>query len=381
MDTKLHYVSSFRQWVTYCISINENPLKMPIDSELAAYWIADRTNQMGNIKSFCTWQSMLCWLCEIKGYEPSFKSYPFYSNFIKSLKKEYFVPSDSRLPFEINHIINFTKYYNVVGKNATSVDFDILLKIILIQIYFFTMSRPSELLKSQRSKNKPGIKISDIIHKKVNNPHHCYFKLLIKSYKNQKFKKQYKTIIIGDSHCNQMILDKQTNCICKFLNLYQLLKLYLVRRHKLSNIECNTKIKFKLSLNPKNNLFIWKSGKDVSTNDLSNLVKEMTNILNIPESPRYAPYSLRIGGTTLASIKAIPYPKILRYVGWSANNLPNVSMRYIRYKENDFRIMIYQMIHGITPQIANIQQQQRSGVIYDPWTFKWDQHIKPLYKK
>ncbi len=373
--TKTHYVSAFRQWAAYCLSMDEYPLDTPINPELAAYWIADRTQQSGNIKSFCNWQSMLTWLHDLKRCDPIYKYDPFYKTFVKALKKQYHNPSDTRLPFELDDIIKYTIYLKVKKSNILTVDLNTLLTIIIIQLYFFTMSRPSELLKSQSSKNKLGLKFNDISHESSLNGK--FFKFIIKSYKNQQFRKQYKTVIIGDAYCNNVLLNRHHKCFCKILNIYELLKVYFFRRKKLAlSINNNSILKQKLLLSPNNNVFVWKNGTVVTTSHLSKIVKTMVITLKIPNPKRYAPYSLRIGGTTLASINAIPYSKILRYVGWSDNHLPSVSFRYMRYKLDDFRIMINEMIHGVSSNAINIQKQQRSGVVYDPWAYAWNQKLR-----
>ena len=109
IGTKAHYVSSLRQWVTYCVSIDEDPFQIPINPELAAFWIADRTQQMGSIKSINTWQAMLSWICSMYNVTPTYKEDPLYRNFINSLYKQFHIPADTRLPYEIFHIYTFVK--------------------------------------------------------------------------------------------------------------------------------------------------------------------------------------------------------------------------------------------------------------------------------
>ena len=65
VGTKKHYVSYFRQWCFYCMDFHINPLWMPFDSETIQFWICDRIQAIGTIKSLNQWLSMLQWLAEI----------------------------------------------------------------------------------------------------------------------------------------------------------------------------------------------------------------------------------------------------------------------------------------------------------------------------
>ena len=81
--TKQHYVSSLRQWVIYCLDIQQNPIHMPIDAELIEYWICDRTQEIGTIKSLNTWISMLLWLSECFMSKSPWHIDPLFIKFIK----------------------------------------------------------------------------------------------------------------------------------------------------------------------------------------------------------------------------------------------------------------------------------------------------------
>ena len=87
-DTKIRYISQFRSWCLYCISIRRDPLKLPIDPSTAMYWISFRARTLNSIASIKQWLSMLCWLSEIGNSKKN----------------------DSRLPFTIKHILDYTKF-------------------------------------------------------------------------------------------------------------------------------------------------------------------------------------------------------------------------------------------------------------------------------
>lgn len=96
VDTKINYVSTFRHWVNYTFSVGANPFEMPLDPELAAFFIADRAIAMNNIKSIDRWQATLRWICDLSGYSNDWINNPFYKNFKYSLRKQYLEASDPR---------------------------------------------------------------------------------------------------------------------------------------------------------------------------------------------------------------------------------------------------------------------------------------------
>ena len=89
----------------------------------------------------------------------------------------------------------------------------------------------------------------------------------------------------------------------------------------------------------------------------------MKEFLNPAQKHRYTSYSLRIGGTTLASSSGIDHAKIMKYVGWSQKKLPSMAIRYMRFKHEEMALFNYQMIHGYNPK-----NKIRSNThFYDPW--------------
>ncbi len=370
MTTKANYVSSLRNWAKYCIEYNEDPFQMPIDPLVVIYWFSERALQAGSVASICTWQSSLSWLCKIKGFTPSFKENYDFSTFKKELKKEYAEESDTRLPFDLNHIFQYTKHYKCYGKHLKTIPLHDYLKVLLAQLYFCSMARPCELTKIIGNESKPGLKLGDIYHNTdASDPNEWYFALFILSFKNQKSKKYVKKIIIGNSKCgNRYIPGTFKICPCNLINPYQLLFTYLKRCQQ---IALNSET---FSFTNKDPVFRFKNGISATTKFVGKIAKEIAKLTKEPEPKRLTGYSFRIGGATLSCMQQIPQPKLLKYVGWKPSHLPHVSMRYMRYKEIDFKTFIFELIHGSNEVIHRnlISSFKITAEIYDPWTTDLD---------
>ena len=114
-----------------------------------------------------------------------------------------------------------------------------------------------------------------------------------------------------------------------------------------------------------NPLFVKENGNPVNTSDITQIAKNIANINQIVNPKNYTAYSLRIGGTTRASIVGIEHPKILKYVGWTNSRLADCAQRYMRYAPYQLAIIPFQMIHK--------KRQKENNKIYDPWSERLDQ--------
>ncbi len=100
--------------------------------------------------------------------------------------------------------------------------------------------------------------------------------------------------------------------MCFYLNPYRLLCEYLKRRYR------SKSYKLKINKNSKyHNVFVWENGEKITTSDLSQITKEIVQIINIPnrDKHRYSSYSYRIGGTTRGVAVGINHTSILKFVG------------------------------------------------------------------
>ncbi len=357
-------MTAFKQWVLYCITIRENPLRLPCDTELATFFLADRVHHTGSIGSIKNWSAMLNWIHELAGVKKNYKKSENFKNFKIALAIEYPNKSDPRLPFKIEHILQFTKHHNVNLLTLDITPINTLLKVLLVQAYFFTMSRPCELILSLYSDTKKGIKIGCLKRDRNNNP--SYFAGLIIDHKTINKKRDPKYVYLTDTRCNKILQGSTQNCMCFYLNPYRILCAYLKRRFR------SKSLRIKLDKFSKyKNVFVWEDGNIVTTTDLSNITKELVKIINIPirDQHRYSSYSYRIGGTTRGVAVGINHTNILKFVGWSDSFLGDSSITYIRPSTETLVLIPFQMIHGIGNQITQqTHEYMNQGLVFDPWS-------------
>ena len=84
---------------------------------------------------------------------------------------------------------------------------------------------------------------------------------------------------------------------------------------------------------------IWKPSK------ITDLMRDFIK-LNKLNTLDYAPYSIRIGATSLCNQQEIDLLKLLKYVAYSISNLPHVQNRYIEFTLQELRIIPFEMLHG-----------------------------------
>ena len=84
---------------------------------------------------------MLIWLNELTHTTVIFNKDVNYQLYIKAIKKEYTTGTDHRLPFLIKHLKIYTQF-----KWRKSINYDDLVRLTIAQLYWFTASRPCELL-------------------------------------------------------------------------------------------------------------------------------------------------------------------------------------------------------------------------------------------
>ena len=340
-----------RSWVIFCHWVHEDPWLQPFDPQLVIYWIADRVQQIGHIKSLRQWTAMLSWLCQLDQVQPLYQSDITFCRFIKALKKQYDEEADPRLPFKPQHIIQYTKHLIGSLSSVDTASYNALLIVTIIQTFFFTMCRPSELLLSPHSSTKWSLTFPDIHkikqHQSLAVP--SYYHFTIRSFKNQKTRKVVKNVYLGNTRFLPHSFTKCTDshCSCHILNPAFLISKLIQRQCQSSNT-------------PKY-LFCNESGSPISTTDFTNYIRTMTTFLHLPEPHRYTPYSLRIGGTTCASSHHIPDAKILQYVGWRPSKLPQMSHRYTRFDQTQLQSFASEMIHSPLTNTTSV---------YDPWTTK-----------
>ena len=385
--TYRHLISQFRQWVIYCDDFSIDPLAMPPDPYLYMFWIQERIDASGSIASLDSWTALMHWLCEIQGAETTYKTNNDVRCYFKAIRKIYTKGKDQRLPFKLAHILKYVKSLKRVKKNQTKMDYDDLVKMTICQTFFFTMSRPCELLKTTRADGKTrGLPLKNIKWLKDKENNLNMIELEITSYKNQASKLISKKVWMADTTCtsgrHKTLNKKGEKCPCRYLNPAVFINIMLKERKKLikklkiESQEIKTckkrkkriqKILTTLEVNPQNSLFVFKNGKIANTTDLRKIAKEICKANKIMDDHHYTAYSFRIGGTTLASLRNIDHPKILKYVGWASSRLADCAQRYMRYPPSALAIIPLQMIHGHKdPEYLGVPKT--TGKIYDPWS-------------
>ena len=238
------------------------------------------------------------------------------------------------------------------------------------------MSRPCELINGAKSDNIPRLQGLKIKHFQqfMDQEHKIpIIKLSIVHYKNQASRKIKKEIYFSSTHCKNY-----RECKCHRNSPYDLLLLLNKRRQELVNLlqkewtegviphsKTNGEIINKLAWKQENSLFVYRNGKSPNTAKLRNIVKEMVRVNKISTKERYTSYSLRIGGTTSASIAKVHHVLILKYVGWSQSRLADCAMRYMRFNPHQLAQVPYKIIHGIS---NDSYKKKDLHLIYDPWS-------------
>ena len=205
---------------------------------------------------------------------------------------------------------------------------------------------------------------------------------MVESYKNQESRQIFKRISISTTYCKNR---NHTNCICKRLNPFVLIKRMIKAREALTSKlirDLNRKrltskerqeLIFRinnLKYHRENYLFVFANGKIARTSELNKIAQKIVNINQINESNRYKPYSFRIGGTTRASMVGINHTVILKYVGWKNSRLADCAQRYMRYPKYLLSKVPFEMIHGACADSDYRRKKPKKWTIYDPWSEK-----------
>ena len=375
VESKASYVSAFRHYFRFCLDFEIDPLKMPLDPEVCIYWIQQRIEMKGSIASLSTWTAMLHWISELAMAPMIYKSHPLYTSYLAAIRKKYEKGVDHRLPFRLHHIHKYTLKTWKSDKGENTISFDNLLRILIANLYFFTMSRPCEILRASGSSlRKFGLLIGDI-QKMVDLEHSATIYEFKVRTKNAASRKIFKKIYISSSRCN-----KHHQCICAKMDPFMLLDYYMKRRRDLcaeihqtlgtgnlseSEYATQTTRLENLAIKKSKPLLVWSDGKTATTKDLAKIAKEISRKAGIVDPQHYTSYSLRIGGTTAASMAKIDHVLILKYVGWSVSRLADCGQRYMRYSPYELSMMPFKIIHGEYDSYSRNQNK-----IYDPWSEK-----------
>ena len=361
---------------------------MPPDPHTYTFWTQERINATGSICSLEQWTAMMNWLCQIACITPVYKQHPDVVLYMRAIRKQYTKQRDHWLPFKLKHLLKYTKFLRYKkNKGKSAMDFDDFIDMTVAQLFLFTMSRPSELLKTRLCDGMTSGLLLKYVTQSIDKENNTPMIILeIKSYKNQASRQIAKHIYLSSSKCDADRSNVRNirgeKCPCHYLEPAMALKtMFKMRKQKttllkkelkgkITKIRRNKIVKILKTLEMKNTnpLFVYSDGKVATTSTLRAIAKDICGVNRIMDSHHYTAYSFRIGGTTIASMQGIDHPFILRYVGRAESRLGDCSQRYMRYSNYELSTMSSQMIHGPARNNEFVGNAHHAHRIHDPWS-------------
>ena len=362
MNTYTHYMSSLRRLIGFLIEVGDHPMAVPFDPEVMMYWIASESLRHNSVQSLTTWEAAARWYGLMLGVENDhWRQNPRYKQFRAGIKKNMWRPPVQQLPITIEFILAFARIHKLHVDNLYNVPFDLLARFTVLLWFFFTMSRPSEVLRHTQRGTDYGLELGDIRLVCLIRGDAKAYEVTVDRFKNMTTKQSVKKIYIRDPACGDPKCDK-----CPYLNLVRCFNIYRHRRKRLWRQALPGTRRDRLdTTNPKNAAFVLHSGQILTASKMQATVHDVVRAVGITTTARYSNYSCRIGGTTHAARTHICHSKILQYVGWAIQKLPDMAHRYTTYPPQALQWMAHDMIHGIgTPNGRHSQFLD----VFDPWT-------------
>lgn len=392
IGTKTNYASCLKDYWGYCLEHGHAPFKVPINPKIAIFWQFDRVRRLGSCNSHSTWSACLSWWEQQHHLKNTFFNDQFYRKMHRTMIKLYSKKRKPRFPVLLRWISQFIKHLNVSPSTWKSVKLDKFMVAFLFVMVFFTISRPSEILFTDKTEDEmieiitTGLRWIDvqILDSNKEYIYRC-MQIKINHYKNQEFRNEPKVIFMAPPIC------ENADCHCHSLDFFAMFHILKQRRRKLVNslrfklnnttLSKTERAKLiqrinKLDVSPMNFIFVGENGVIWRPSKLTDLMKEFTAFINMPNKECYPPYSLRIGATSLCYQQEVDMLKILRYVVWSIKKLPHVSNRYIEFTRYDLMILPFEMIHGKNRDGGNIDKSGGVLQTFNPWQ---DNSIEQLF--
>ncbi len=359
MATKLNYVCLLRNYFAYSIEHGEDPIKPYIDPVVAIHWQYGRTMRLGSCNSHKSWSATLSWWIWLCGAEKQrFWEHSVYSRVKKVMVKLYLIPRKERLPMRLTWIIKYLKYLNVTPNALFKTSLRNLTIGLFYILLFLTISRPAELLFTDKTEDDlievitTGLQWKDISFMDTDKgKFNEYIQIKIQWFKNQTNRNQPKIIDMQSPLCG----DPKCNCI--YFDFIKILRVLRQRRHllikKLEQINQQSSLDRtqekqlrNLRTKPSNYIFVGQNGAIWSTYHLRPIMKQVQQVVGMKYPQAYPLYCIRIGAMSLVNQQKMDLLKVLRFVAWSINNLPHVSARYINFQSKELRTIPFEMIHG-----------------------------------
>ena len=340
------YLPQIRLFLQVCLACKYYPIPGPFPPMLMCYYLEFQMDKHNNsIQSYKTWESAIKWLGKaINGDDgSSWYTHPDYRTHRDVLKKQYYRPAKNKLPLYVSHLTKYARHYDIRPGHFEDIPYDRLLNFLYVALCFVTFSRPCELLNQPADKFKCGLRIKDC--KLVESEGKIYYKIIIRHFKNQRFRGEPKEIWLGDAWCGR----EKCACGCRYLNPFWLLGFVLRRRRRIIEEGPISGERLRaLSLDDDAKLFVRFDGSEMLTTQTKSLVHHIVIFNKILEVSLYSDYSMRVGGTTQASAAVIPDGFQYAWVGWSKEKLPDAAKGYCRPSHEDMLLMPFYLLHGFT---------------------------------
>lgn len=361
IETYGGYIAPLRRWMEFCMELQIDPLTFPYEVEVVIYWIMDEIKRFDSIASIKRWEASIGWLGDMLGYDNiHWRFNPRYKSFRKAAMKRWFIPPTQKLPITIEHLLAMARKFNIRQSTLYEISFDLLVQWTAIVWLFLTFSRPAEVLRRTQKRTDFGLNISDVQTITLIEGDRKTLRIRVDRFKNAISRKCVKTIYVRDTEC------EKPHCTrCDPLNPLHLYRIMMHRRAKLARrAPRGSALHKRLSTsNGDNALFVLHNGRAVTRTIIQRGVDRAISASGMRQSRQYTPYSLRIGATTQAHRIKLCHAKILQYVGWKLNSLPDMAYRYTRYPPQSLQWMAYEMVHGTTAGVAD----RGSNTLFDPW--------------
>ncbi len=154
-------VVKYMKYVKLLIDVSDvriNPFKLPFPAEPVTYFMAARVH----LVSICILRSdisALKWFHEMFGIKPLFDLDQRFITIRKALMKIYNHDPKEREPFRLRHYSEFARIKGVSVESAYYVDFGVLQKVLVAEVYGFLGSRGMELVPSDKEARLKGLTV------------------------------------------------------------------------------------------------------------------------------------------------------------------------------------------------------------------------------
>lgn len=365
------YIAPLRRWLNFNIEIGLDPFRFPYDPIVVTYYLMSEILRLNSIQSIKSWEAAVQWMGDLFGADHNlWRQNHRYKMFRAAAKKQWYRAPKQKLPLTIEQLLMMADQFQISQRTLYKIPFDLMVQWTALVLLFLTFSRPSEVLRRSQTKHEFGLNLDDISTTRLIKGGAEALVIRVDRFKNAAARSEVKTIYMRDTNCN----DPQCTR-CDSLNPLWLIRVMLHRRKKEARkARPGSKRQRRLcpETNPKGPLFVMHNGSAMTRDIIQKGVHAAVDAAGFPVSQEYTPYSLRIGATTHAHRIKLCHAKILQYVGWKLEALPDMAYRYTRYPSQSLQWMAYDMVHGITAA----PRSRAPHTMWDPWrnSQRWADH-------